>query len=80
MHKLDRDFKSQIKRIPGAAGPRYQEDDRLLNCSSTRSSAIMMRHSADAGYGNHSLENKLAMGAGRNQGRELDHMRSHFGG
>ena len=75
LNKLRQDFKSQIAGIPGAV----HNDDRESRAVSTRSSAVQRRHSADAPYGKHSLENKLAVGP-PSQCKELDHMRSQFGG
>lgn len=71
---MRQDFKSQIAGIPGA----QDNADRVSRTSSARSSVVERRHSADAPYGKHSLENKLAAGP-PSQTRELDHMRSQFG-
>jgi hypothetical protein len=78
LNKLDSDFRSQIAGIPGATAPTCEDLERRSNCSSTRSSAIMRRHSADADVAKNSLENRLAVGM--QSKKDYDHMRSQFGG
>lgn len=89
--KFDKDFKSQIAGIPGAAtGSFVQQDDdarsttssnyrRMQTVVSKPPAAFQRRHSVDAEIGRNSFENRLAMGGERPR-EQLDHLRSHFAG
>ncbi len=79
MRKLDKDYRSQIPGIPGATAPTCEDLDRRSNCSSTRTSVIMRRHSVDAEVAKRSFENRLAVG-GKYETKELNHLRSQFDG